>query len=174
MRIVRARWLVAGAALVAFALGLRVYHHFDRARVLHPGDRLTPLALTTLSGGPVTLAAPASRPQVINIFATWCVPCRIETPGFALAAKRLEERGIQVVGIDQQEAPEQVARFKSAFGLQYPVYIDSNGLTHSVLGARMIPTTIFIGADGVIKWVHPGPMSAEDLLTLAGAKENAG
>ncbi len=124
-----------------------------------------PIALSSISGTPYTLA-PAGRPQIINIFATWCGPCRSETPGFVLAASRLRAHGVQVIGIDQQESGTQVSRFVRDFGLTYPVYIDTTGITHHVLGARLIPTTIYVDGSGRIRWIRPGPLTEGELTHL--------
>ncbi len=141
--------------------------------VLHPGDRLVPIAVMSLGGGAATIL-PSGRAQVINVFATWCPPCRAETPAFAVLASRLQRRGVDVVGIDQEEASTQVARFAQEFALPYPVYIDRSGMTHDVLGARMIPTTIYIDAGGIIRWEHAGPMSAQDFTELSNVARSAG
>ena len=169
---ITARWFLAAGALLALALGVRIWHHFDGPRLLHPGDRLVPIALSSLSGSPVTFE-PQGRPQLINVFATWCPPCRDETPAFSALARTLQTRGIQVVGIDQQESAQQVNRFRDQFALSYTVYIDNANFTHSILGARLIPETIYVGADGVIRWIHEGPLSPHDMQILSQHPEGA-
>lgn len=157
------RWWVAGAALAAVLLaGARLERHWHH-HVLHAGDRLTPLHVSSLYGQPYTLKA-GSRPAVINVFATWCTPCRDETPGFAATASTLHARGIDVFAIDQQESAQAVSRFAQEFALPYPVYIDSTGITHDLLGARVIPTTILVNRSGVIVWEHAGPLTPAELL----------
>lgn len=164
--------LAAGAALAALFLGgmsfaAHLHHHQLKA-----GDRLIPFRVQSLAGEDISLAPPG-RPQIINIFATWCPPCRSETPAFAALAGRLKSHGISVVGIDQQEGAPQVARFADEFHLPYPVYIDTGTVTHDLLGARVIPTTIYVDAAGVIRWEHAGPLTTRDLTALAHtAKEN--
>jgi thiol-disulfide isomerase/thioredoxin len=115
---------------------------------------------------------PAPRPTVINVFATWCTPCREETPGFAAAAARLRARGIDVVAIDQEESPAAVWQFAKAFELSYPVYIDTTGVTHDLLGARVIPTTILVNRAGVIVWEHAGPLTQAELLAAISQTES--
>lgn len=157
-----------GAAVLlvlVLAAGMRVAHHFNTPRPLHPGDRLSPISLLSLTGQNVTLK-PAGRPQVINVFATWCMPCRMETPQLAVLAKALQARGVDVVGIDQQEAAAQVDRFRTDFSLRYPLYIDGGNLTHTVLGARVIPETLYVDAGGIIRWVHEGPLSDREFRSI--------
>jgi len=88
-------------------------------------------------------------------------------PAFAAMAKTFQRRGVNVVGIDQQEDAVQVARFARRFALPYPVYIDFDGITHDVLGARVIPLTMYIDARGIIRWQHAGPLTERDLLDLS-------
>jgi thiol-disulfide isomerase/thioredoxin len=156
---------VGGLALAAIALAFARYEHDLQYRTLHTGDRLHPLRVASLYGAPYTIA-PQGRPMVINVFATWCGPCRAEAPGIAQAASRLRALGIDVVGIDQQESVAQVQAFARDFSVRYPLYVDATGITHSVLGARFIPTTVYVDAHGIIRWEHAGPISAKTLLAL--------
>lgn len=165
-------WL-AGLALAASALAVFRYEHDLQYRMLRTGDHLRPLRVASLYGTPYTLRS-SGRPMVINVFATWCGPCREEAPEFAAAAARLRARGIDVVGIDQQENGAQVATFARDFHLRYPLYVDSAGITHSVLGARIIPTTLYVDASGVIRWQHAGPLTERALLQIASAPEQKG
>lgn len=166
MKVVRARWWIAAAAIVALVPGVRVWHHFFPQETLRPGDRLIPIALSSLSGNAYTLS-PEGRPQIIHVFATWCGPCRDEMPAFARTARDLRDAGVGVVAIDQQENAATVATFAREFHLTFPVFIDTSNVTHSVLGARLIPTTIFVDRNGIIRWEHPGPMTPHDLFVLA-------
>lgn len=174
MTFTQARRAVAvGAALAALAFGASgLAHHLHRHQ-LKAGDRLVPFAVQSLAGSGVTLA-PTGHAQIINIFATWCPPCREETPAFAALAGQLKSRGIEVIGIDQQESAAQVGRFAQNFGLPYPVYIDSGTVTHDLLGARVIPTTIIINSSGVIVWEHAGPLTPHDLLAAISQTESNG
>jgi len=156
---------IAAASLLALAAGLRISHHFARPPVLHAGDRLLPFGLRSLAGDAVTLRA-SGRPQVINVFTTWCPVCRLEEPSLAALAKTLGARGVEVIGIDQQESPEQVAHFRDQFALSFPLYIDAENLTHTLLGARVIPETVYVSADGVIRWIRQGPLTDGDIRAL--------
>lgn len=170
MRFLRARWWIAAAVLVALAPGARVYHHFFPPAPLHAGDRLTPVALSSVTGAPFTLAR-TGHPTLINIFATWCGPCRMETPDLAQAAERLRARGVEVIGVDQEESATRVESFAREFGVKYPIYIDSNGALRRMFGARFIPTTIYMDGNGRIRWVHPGPLTGAELSHIAETPE---
>ncbi len=168
-----ARLLLAGLAAAALALaGVRIARHFHHQHVLRTGDHLAPFQVSSIDG-PVQTFAPARRETVINVFATWCGPCRSETPGFASAASALLARGVDVVGIDQEEGGAAVAAFARTFALPYRVYIDTTGVTHDLLGARMIPTTIIVNRAGVIVWEHAGPLTRAQLLAAISQTESS-
>lgn len=170
MNTTRVRWWLAGVVLAALVFGAaRLDRHFHH-HVLRTGDRLLPISVFSLYGDARTYE-PAQRPTVINVFATWCGPCREETPGFAAAAKGLKDRGIDVVAIDQEESVGAVARFAKEFALPYPVYIDTSGVTHDLLGARVIPTTILVNSRGIIVWEHSGPLTPAELLAAISQTE---
>lgn len=166
MRFVRPYRLAAGVALLVLALLAVRYERHLHHRLLHTGDAFTPISVATLTGSRAMLAA-SGRPTVINVFATWCGPCREEAPAFSALAKRLERRGVLVIGIDQEEGADEVAAFAREFRLGYPLYIDRTNVTHDILGARMIPNTIYVDASGIIRWQHAGPLTAQDLAQLA-------
>lgn len=168
MTILRAQRWLAGFALAAIALLVVRYEHDKQYRMLHTGDRLAPLRVASLYGAPYTLR-PSGRAMIINVFATWCGPCRMEAPEFGAAAARLRAQGVDVVGIDQQEDGTRVNLFARDFHLHYPLYVDTAGITHSVLGARIIPTTLFVDANGIIRWQHAGPITAQTLYDVTSA-----
>lgn len=153
---------VAAIALFGVFFALRHVHR----RPVHTGDKLAAFSVSSLYGGPHTVR-PNGRAQLINVFATWCPPCRAETPLLTAAAAGLQARGVQIVAIDQQESAYQVEQFAQAFRLPYPVYIDGDGITHQLLGARIIPMTIYVDPAGIITWEHAGPMDADDLREVA-------
>ena len=176
----------AAAALIVLAcvaipqtrvVAYRVLHAVGISRgprTLQTGDQLTQLKLTSLAGTPVTLAN-TGHPQIINVFATWCTPCKAETPGLARAAATMRASGVELVGIDQSEPGAVVERFVRENDLRYPIYVDGDGsVTHKVLGARFIPTTIVVDRHGIIRFEHSGPLSQGDFSALATAVRNAG
>ena len=160
------RWLAGVALVVAAAVLLAVHHARDHVRLLHPGDRLAGIRVASLNGMPVALGR-TGHTRIINIFATWCTECIAEMPDLAAAARKLQQRGVDVIGIDQEESSSKVEQFAQQYGLSYPLYIDNDGITHAALGARYIPTTIVVAADGTILSEHIGPLSESDFLRLA-------
>ena len=135
-------------------------------RAFATGQPLGTLQLTSLDGSTQSVRAQKGRRLLINVFATWCVPCRAETPFLISAAPRLRSEGIDVVGVDQAEPAESVARFVESFGVAYPTYVDPNRWSPLSLDARVIPTTILVGPDNVVKAIHVGPLDPSELIAM--------
>lgn len=98
------------------------------------------------------------RPYVINVFASWCTPCRAEHPQLmALAAG-----GVDVVGVAFKDDPTATARFLDELGNPFnDVGLDPDGRFALELGAAGVPETFVIGADGTVRAVHRGPLTPE-------------
>jgi thiol-disulfide isomerase/thioredoxin len=151
------------ALVAALVLGVAV-HRAMRERPAQLGAPLPALTLTNLAGNSVAIRG-SSGTTIYNVFATWCPPCREETPVFASEARALRARGIRIVGIDQGESPDAVEAFIDRFGVPYPVLIDDTHVTSALLGAHVIPETLLV-RNGVLASVHVGPMSAQELRQL--------
>jgi cytochrome c biogenesis protein CcmG/thiol:disulfide interchange protein DsbE len=112
-----------------------------------------------LNGGePVTSDATAGRPHVINIFASWCTPCRAEHPQLMA----LRNGGVEIVGIAYKDDPAATQRFLDELGDPFnAVGVDRNGRFGLELGMVGVPETFVIGPDGTIRAVHRGPLTSE-------------
>jgi len=114
-----------------------------------------------MDGLPVRARRFRGRPLFINVFASWCGPCRVELPGIVRSYARYRTR-IGYLGVDEQEAPETVARFARALGLRYPLGIDQGQLEASYR-AHQIPTSIFVDRHGIVRGFYKGPIPADVL-----------
>jgi peroxiredoxin len=94
---------------------------------------------------------------VLNFWATWCPPCRIEIPGFTDVQEEFREKGLVIVGVSLDEAPpEAVAEFSRQMEINYPVVMGDASIVHAYGGITALPTTFFIDRDGMIRNVHRG------------------
>jgi cytochrome c biogenesis protein CcmG/thiol:disulfide interchange protein DsbE len=125
------------------------------------GRQAPAYALEALGGGdPVTGEARAGRAYVINLFASWCGPCRAEHPQLMA----LQARGVQIVGVAYKDKPEDAARFLNELGNPFAaVALDPDGRFGLDLGVAGVPETFVIGPDGAMRAVHRGPLTERDV-----------
>jgi cytochrome c biogenesis protein CcmG/thiol:disulfide interchange protein DsbE len=98
---------------------------------------------------------------VLNVFASWCVPCRDEHPFLVQLSKM---PGFRLVGLNYKDAPDNARRFLGTFGNPYSaVGVDANGRTAIDWGVYGVPETFVIGKDGRIAYKYIGPIDAEGL-----------
>jgi cytochrome c biogenesis protein CcmG/thiol:disulfide interchange protein DsbE len=103
----------------------------------------------------------AGKVTVVNVWASWCAPCRIEHPLLIELAKRTD---IALVGINYKDAPENAARFLGTLGQPFAaVGMDANGRTAVDWGVYGVPETFVIDGQGIIRYKHIGPLSPESI-----------
>jgi len=134
-----------------------------------PADqRLPALTLSDLQGRPVALAGLAGRPTVVNLWATWCPPCRREMPVLAAAQGRYP--GVRFVFVNQGEPPATVQAYLASQGLHLDqVLIDPRSALGAGLGQRALPTTVFLDAQGRVVTQRIGELSPATLADKLGA-----
>lgn len=127
-------------------------------------DKTVPaVTLTTLEGKPVVLNELATgRPMVVNLWATWCPPCRREMP--VLAAAQQRDTGITFVFANQREDAAPVIDFLRDDALMLDnVLLDDTGAAGRAVGSSGMPTTLFYDAKGNLVDAHMGPVSPASL-----------
>lgn len=132
--------------------------------------RMPQLSLPALDGTPVALAGFEGRPTVVNLWATWCPPCRREMP--VLHKAQASRPDVNFVFVNQGEAPAQVQTFLRQSGLPlHNVLLDARGEAAAALGYRALPTTLFFDARGRLVDTRVGELSqaslAERLATVS-------
>lgn len=98
------------------------------------------------------------RPVVLNFWASWCGPCRMEMPAFERVSLKYADRAA-ILGVNQAESTETIERFAQTAGVSYPLLVDENWTVNNKYGISNLPTTVFIDADGVIREVFVGTMN---------------
>ena len=98
---------------------------------------------------------------VVNVFASWCIPCRDEHP--VLEALK-SETGVRMFGMNQKDAPENAVAFLTELGNPYDaIGADANGRASIDWGVYGVPETFIVDAKGTIRFKHVGPLSMDDL-----------
>ncbi len=105
--------------------------------------------LQSLDGKNVKLSDFRGKAVLLNFWATWCVPCKIEMPWFVELQKEYGPQGFQIVGVAMDDAStEDIAEFAKQMGVNYPVLLGKESVGQSYGGVAVLPTTFFIDRDG--------------------------
>jgi peroxiredoxin len=118
----------------------------------------------TLAGDTVSLESLRGAPVLLNLWATWCAPCRRETPYLQSVHERYRGRGLQVVGVttDARAAADDVQAFLDEFGVTYRILHDPDARSMDLFSAIGLPASFLIGADGVVRWTKLGEVREGD------------
>lgn len=128
-------------------------------------------ALPDAQGNLVELNQLRGRPVLVNFWASWCPPCQAEMPAMQKVHEEFGEQGFVVLAVNTayQDDERAAARFLEERGLTFPVVYDRSGDSARLYEMRALPTSFFIGADGIIQEVVVGgPMSEALLRAQAG------
>lgn len=118
----------------------------------------------TLDGDSVSLAQSRGRVTLLNVWATWCHPCREEVPVLQALHERYEARGFELIGVSVDGRGEEatIREFARDFGMTYALWHDPEERVQSAFLAVGVPATFLIDRDGVLRWRHVGPVRATD------------
>jgi len=156
--------MLAGAVLaILIVVGLYFVNRYwitPAVRAQSKTDSSHPLApeisLTDTTGLPLKLSDYKGRVVLLDFWATWCGPCRIEIPGFIDLQKRYGTQGFNMIGISMDDSPEPVVDFYKELQMNYPVAVGNSRLGELYGGIPGLPTTFVIGRDGRIYAKHVG------------------
>lgn len=142
--------------VLVWAMGSMVLQAFEQ------GTRIPQVALRDASGASVALQDYVGKPVVINLWATWCPPCRREMP--VLSEAQVANPDITFLFVNQGEGTAEVQRFLEHSNLQLDnVLLDSGGRLGQQVGSMSLPTTLFYNADGKQLGSHLGELSKASL-----------
>ncbi len=127
-----------------------------------------------LNGDSVSLAGQKGKVILLNVWATWCHPCRAEIPELREVHARYQSRGFDVVGVsvDADGSDEVIAEFAKEFQMQYPIWRDPGERISTRFLIVGVPETFLIDRTGVLRWRKIGPIPPND-SSLVNAIERA-
>ena len=131
------------------------------------------LLARTFSGEPIELAALRGKVVVLNLWASWCGPCRAEMPALDALYRDYRDRGVVVVGLSADDRHDRKDALAAARGVSYPTGMLDEATTNGFGAPQVLPLTYIIGADGSLAAVlsaNRGPLSAAQLRAAVEAQ----
>ncbi|MEV4658952.1 TlpA disulfide reductase family protein [Micromonospora sp. NPDC049301] len=116
------------------------------------GEALPELTLACFTGGAPVALRDVAGPAVINVWASWCPPCRKELPAFQRLSERAAGR-LQVVGVNSRDSRNGAQSIGEDFGVRFPILVDQGEALQRALNRNAIPLTLFVDAQGRIRHV---------------------
>jgi peroxiredoxin len=145
--------------VVAFVVALMLYFGYHHARRTGPNfaPRLTQSSLApdftleSLDGKTMRLSDLRGKAVLLNFWATWCGPCKIEMPWFVDLQNRYAAQGLQIVGVAMDDASkEDIGKFAKDMGVNYPILIGKESVGDEYGGVPALPESFLISRDGKI------------------------
>ncbi|WP_328421276.1 TlpA family protein disulfide reductase [Micromonospora sp. NBC_00389] len=124
----------------------------DAAAPASGGEALPELTLACFTGGAPVALRDVAGPAVINVWASWCPPCRKELPAFQRLSERADGR-LQVVGVNSRDSRGGAQSIGEDFGVRFPILVDQGEALQRELKRNAIPLTLFVDAQGRIRHV---------------------
>ena len=134
------------------------------SRRVELGQVVPAYGATALTGAADSLAALRGKVVLLNVWATWCIPCRTELPDLQALHERYQSQGLEIVGvsIDDASAALDVAEYAKERGVTYALWHDPNDRISGLFLANGVPATYLVGRDGTLRWRWLGPLTKVD------------
>ncbi len=128
------------------------------------GKPIPPYAATTLEGKAASIADQKGKVVLLNVWATWCAPCREEIPYLQSLYDQHAANGLEVIGVsvDASGSEATIRDFRTDFGMRYPIWLDPDERVQTLYMALGVPASYLIDREGVLRWKHLGTVRATD------------
>ena len=158
---------------IAFAAPILAACISGEPATLQSGDPAPGFTATLLrDGSPVALADYRGHALLVNLWATWCHPCREETPYLQSVYERYRDEGLRVLGVsvDRRADRDLVVGFVEEFGVGYDIALDPDAVSRDLFRARGLPTSVVFNRDGTVAFSWVGPVPDGDVTFLEGVE----
>lgn len=141
------QWL-AGAGLAVAAAATPA--------AITPSTVAPDFALKSLEGSNLRLQEQRGRVVMVNFWATWCGPCKIEMPHLVRLYDKYKGSGFQLLGVNIDEDPRQAQQLATKMGLHFPVLLDTEKRVSKLYDLSTMPSTVLIDRNGRVRYIHRG------------------
>jgi cytochrome c biogenesis protein CcmG/thiol:disulfide interchange protein DsbE len=156
--------ILVSLALIGLVAGLYLVRHQGKLSGVTMSGGKHPVApdfmLRELSGEELQLSSYRGKVVLLDFWATWCDPCREETPHLVDLQNKYGAQGLQIIGVSMDDGPEPVRDFHKQFHMNYPVVMGSAKIGELYGGVLGLPIAFLIGRDGRIHAKHIGATQA--------------
>lgn len=178
----RVMTLVRAAAIAAISIAALGCMDKGRAgesagtRAVQIGSPAPAYATVSLAGDSVSLAKLRGKVVVLNIWATWCHPCRKEIPELRALHEKYQGRGLELVGVsvDNDGSDDVIREFMTEFAMNFPVWRDPDERISTRFLTVGVPTTFLIDREGILRWKNIGPIAPNDTAFQAAIERALG
>lgn len=129
------------------------------------GQQAPSFSVPAMSGGSAGLSSYRGRIVVMNLWASWCPPCRAEMPDLQRLYQAYRSKNLVVLGVDQGESAQRVSAFAGSLAIHYPILLDEQQQYGRVYAALGLPTTVIIDRNGVVVRGFDGPLSYAQMVS---------
>jgi thiol-disulfide isomerase/thioredoxin len=152
-------------AFVPLAMACEEGSSVDRVDIGNPAP---PYWARTIAGDSASLDGLKGRVVLLNIWATWCGPCREEIPVLQQLHEQYAARGLEVIGIsvDERGEKDQIQAFAKEMGMTYPIWHDPDDRATSVFFTLGVPASYLIDREGTLRWRRLGAIPENDTLLV--------
>ena len=164
--------ILLAAILIVGALGMLVWLAINTgqnqeggasANLAQQGEPAPDFTLPSISGDNVRLGDYAGQVVVVNLWATWCPPCKAEMPMINAYYQAHRDAGLTVLAVNSEEDATTVRQFIQTHGYGFPVLLDLQSDVSALYQVRGLPTTVVIDREGRIQYIHTGEITAKQL-----------
>ena len=136
------------------------------------GDSMPAYTATYLDGKPLNLASEKGNVIFLNVWATWCGPCRFETPELQALQNQYAAKGLKVIGVSVDEGETSAVKtFVTEQKITYPIAVDPEGRIANLLQTTVLPTSLLLDRNGKIVWRQIGAIMPNDAKLKAAVEK---
>ena len=156
-------WLVLARRTQGSASGTQLQNAINVG--FRVGERAPDFVLRSLDGRSMKLSEMRGHPVLLNFWATWCAPCRVEMPWLVELDEKYRTQGLQIVGVsmDDPSAVEEISAFAQQRGVKYQLLLGNSATADAYGGVRFMPQSFFIDSDGKITKATTGLTDKKEL-----------